>query len=385
MTDTAVSANPEAANPQAANSGSAKSGSAAPARPAGRVTADNRVIGLWLLATAAMVAVMVVIGGITRLTESGLSMVEWRPLIGALPPLDAAEWQRVFDLYRQTSEYRLQNAGMSLAEFRTIFWWEYIHRVWGRLIGLVFGVPLLWLLLRGRVRRGVLPHLLLLLLLGGFQGWLGWWMVQSGFVDRTDVSQYRLVGHLGLALVILGYLTILGLRLCRPVPAIAAPAGYRLAAWAVLGLVFVAALSGGVVAGLDGGLIYNSFPTMNGAWVPEDYWGTGPGWLNPFDNPSAAQFHHRMIAVATVVLVSLAAWRFAAAGDRLPRPVRDGLAVAAGLAVVQAGLGVTTLLLQVPLPLAAAHQAGAVLLLLAMLYAVAHVRGRRSGRDHRHC
>jgi len=341
----------------------------------------DRAIGRWLLTMAAMVTAMVVIGGITRLTESGLSMVEWRPLIGAFPPLSDAEWQRVFDLYRQTSEYSLQNAGMSLAEFQTIFWWEYIHRVWGRLLGVVFILPFLWFLLRGQVRRGLLPHLIVLLALGGLQGWLGWWMVQSGFVDRTDVSQYRLVTHLGMALGILCYLTVLGLRLRHPTgghPAgglppsdVAVSAGHGRAAWGLVALVFVTALSGGFVAGLDGGLVYNSFPTMNGNWVPEDYWGLGPAWLNPFENPSAAQFHHRVIAVSTVLIVWLAAWRFLAAGAALPLAMRRGIAVAAAVAALQAGLGIATLLAQVPLALGVAHQAGAVLLLLAVLYVAA--------------
>lgn len=340
------------------------------------VAPADRAIGLWLLVMAAMVTAMVVIGGITRLTESGLSMVEWRPLIGAFPPLSEAEWQRVFDLYRQTSEYRLQNAGMSLAEFQTIFWWEFIHRVWGRLLGAVFVLPFLWFLVRGRVRRGLLPHLVALLALGGLQGWLGWWMVQSGFVDRTDVSQYRLVTHLGMALGILCYLTVLGLRLRYPASDTAPSVGHRRAACGLVALVFVTALSGGFVAGLDGGLVYNSFPTMNGDWVPEDYWGLGPAWLNPFENPSAAQLHHRVIAVATVLVVWFAAWRFLAAGAALPAAMRRGIAVAAVIAALQAGLGIATLLAQVPLVLGIAHQAGAVLLLLSVLYVAARADPR---------
>ena len=167
---------------------------------------DRRNIAIWLLACCGMVAAMVVIGGITRLTESGLSMTEWRPLVGWIPPLSEVEWQRIFDRYRQTSEYRIQFPGMDLEGFKTIFWWEYIHRVWGRLIGLVFGLPLLWFILRRRIDKALIPHLVTLFVLGGLQGVIGWWMVVSGFVDRDDVSQYRLTVHLGMAIIILGYL-----------------------------------------------------------------------------------------------------------------------------------------------------------------------------------
>ena len=169
-----------------------------------RMAEKNRAIVIWLIVCCGMVVAMMLIGAITRLTESGLSMVEWRPLIGAFPPISEAEWWRVFDLYRNTSEYQLENAGMSLAEFKTIFWWEYIHRLWGRLIGIAFGLPLIWFALRGYLTKPLALRLFVLFLLGGAQGVIGWWMVKSGLVDRADVSQYRLTVHLGLAFVILG-------------------------------------------------------------------------------------------------------------------------------------------------------------------------------------
>jgi len=169
-------------------------------------TVSDRPIVTWLVLCCLMVVAMMLIGAVTRLTESGLSMVEWRPLIGVLPPLDEAEWGRIFDLYRATSEYRLENAGMTIGEFKTIFWWEYIHRLWGRLIGLVFGLPFLWFLVRRKVPAGLTPHLIALFVLGGLQGVIGWWMVKSGLVDRHDVSQYRLVVHLAIAFLILGYM-----------------------------------------------------------------------------------------------------------------------------------------------------------------------------------
>lgn len=324
-----------------------------------RLHAESRtIVAGWLLLCGAMVAAMVVIGGVTRLTESGLSMTEWRPLIGALPPLTDAEWQRVFDLYRQTSEYRLQNAGMDLAGFKTIFWWEYIHRLWGRLIGLVFGVPLLWFLARGRIGRRLAPHLIVLFFLGMLQGVIGWWMVTSGFADRDDVSQYRLTVHLGLAIAILGYLLWLAFDLLSPTGRDAAPKGGRWLARALVATVFLTILSGGLVAGLNAGLIYNSWPLMDGALVPRDVAAMAPGWINLFENRATVQFDHRMMAYATAA-VALTYWIVVRRG-----PVQRRAGTAAnwlGAAVIlQIVLGISTLLLVVPQPLAVLHQAGAV-------------------------
>ncbi len=347
---------------------------------AGRAGPAPRAVGLWLLACCAMILAMAVIGAITRLTESGLSIMEWAPLTGALPPLSDAEWRRLFDLYRQIPEYQQVNRGMSLAEFRTIFWWEYVHRLWGRLIGIVFAVPFVWFWLRGRLPRGLAPHLLAALALGALQGGLGWFMVASGFAERVDVSQYRLVLHLGLAVVIYAYLLVLALRLLQPQPATspdpAAPALRRGLAW-LAGLIFLTLLSGGFVAGLNAGLIYNSFPLMDGRLVPEDYLALSPWPLNLFENVAAVQFNHRVLALLSLTAASglwLAARRLDLAGGA--RLASDLVLL---VACAQVGLGIATLLLVVPIPLAALHQAGAIILLSACLWARHLVRPSSPG------
>ena len=350
--------------------------------------AADRAVGLWLLICAALVFVMIGIGGITRLTESGLSMVEWRPLIGILPPFSASEWQRIFDLYHQTSEYQMRNFGMSLSEFQKIFWWEYIHRLWGRGIGLAFVIPLMIFSYRRRLRSWQIPHFLLLLGLGGFQGWLGWWMVQSGFVNRTDVSQYRLVAHLAMALLILGYLVRLGMMIWQGRSSnnitnivnpyekslkISPPFSISLLVWGLVALVGLTLLSGGFVAGLDGGLIYNSFPTMNGNWVPEDYWGRSSIWLNGFENPAAAQFHHRIFALVTLVMICVAAWWLKRHSVKTSQSLRQIIYLAAGIAILQTVLGITVVIMQVPLMIGALHQIGGLFLLLTLLIATDRV------------
>jgi cytochrome c oxidase assembly protein subunit 15 len=311
-------------------------------------------VAAWLFFCAAMVMVMMVIGAITRLTESGLSMVEWRPLIGALPPLGEAEWNRVFALYRETSQYRLANSGMDLSAFQTIFWWEYIHRLWGRLIGLVFALPFIFFAIRGMVPRGMRGHLVVLFVLGGAQGLIGWWMVKSGFVERTDVSQYRLAVHLGLAFVILGYLLWLALDIVAPRRR--GPGQPRALAMATLAIVFVTAMAGGLVAGLNAGLDYNTWPLMDGDWVPDGILALSPWWLNAFENSAAVQFDHRMLAYATTLCVGWLWWRC------LHTRAAIAATAMAAMTVVQLGLGIATLLLVVPLPLAALHQAAAAVL-----------------------
>ncbi len=332
---------------------------------------QSRAIAIWLFVIAAMVMAMVVIGGITRLTESGLSIMEWRPLSGVLPPFSSAEWERVFALYKTIPEYQQLNRGMSLGEFKTIFWWEYVHRLWGRLIGLAFALPLAWFLLRRRVPRGLTPHLFAMLALGAAQGALGWFMVTSGFGQRTDVSQYRLVAHLALALAIYGYLLwiafgLLGRRALPPVgPALRRPL------LLVLCLLGATVILGGFTAGLDGGMVYNSFPLMGDRFAPADLWTMSPLWLNFFENPPAAQFAHRWLAVSTVIAI-LALWIGAGPRNRgLP------IHLLALFALLQASLGLATLLLVVPIPLAALHQAGAVLLLGAALWALRAASGPR--------
>ena len=330
-------------------------------------TARPRLIAYWLLFSAAMVFAMTVIGAITRLTESGLSMVEWRPLIGTIPPLSEAEWLRVFDLYRDTPEYRIINRGMSLEEFRHIFFWEWLHRVWGRSIGVVYALPLLLFWLRGWIPAGYGRRLLVLLVLGGLQGLLGWYMVQSGLIDRPSVSHYRLAAHLSLALVIYALLIWTALDLLSPEPrSTDQPAArsrrIRRQVWITLGLLSVTIVWGAFVAGLDAGLLYNTWPLMNGAVIPPEAVGPEPVWLSPVENRAMIQFLHRWLGVATLVAVLALTWRC------LADPRTGTVALAAGVAaVVQVCLGVFTLLQMVPIPLAAAHQAGAVVLLTTLL------------------
>ncbi|MFO1056570.1 MAG: COX15/CtaA family protein [Dongiaceae bacterium] len=350
-----------------------------PSSPAARTeAARRRLVALWLLACCAMILAMVVIGGVTRLTESGLSIMEWQPISGALPPWSEAEWQRVFALYQQIPQFELVNHSMTLAEFKGIFWWEYVHRLWGRLIGLAFALPLLAFWLGGRLPRGLAPRLLLLLALGGLQGLVGWWMVQSGLSHRIDVSQYRLTLHLGLALVVYVAMLWTALDLLRPVPAALPPAaaGLRRALIAATALIALTMAMGGFVAGLKAGFIYNSFPLMAGQILPADGWALAPAWRNLTENPVLAQFVHRWLAVLTLAAV-LALW-LGARRLRLPRAAALPLGLMAGMALLQVALGISTLLLVVPIPLAAAHQAGAVVLLTLATLAL---HGLRPPRD----
>lgn len=323
--------------------------------------ANRRNMAIWLLTSAAMVALMVVIGGITRLTESGLSMTEWRPLIGWIPPLSEVEWQRVFDRYRLTSEYRIQFPGMDLEGFKTIFWWEYIHRVWGRSIGLVYALPMFWFLVRRRVERPLVPHLWALLFLGAFQGLIGWWMVKSGFVDREDVSQYRLTAHLGVAIVILGYLLWLAFGLLsRGDDRAAAPVALRRLSLTTAAIAFITILSGGMVAGINAGFIHNTWPLMDGGLLPDDFAALSPFWLNAFENHSTVQFDHRMLAYLTAIIAGFQWYRMHA--NELHARARVAGHLLGATVVLQILLGISTLLLVVPISLAVLHQGGAVVL-----------------------
>jgi cytochrome c oxidase assembly protein subunit 15 len=329
---------------------------------------NRRAIAVWLLGCAAMIFLMVVLGGVTRLTESGLSITEWQPITGILPPLNDAAWQAEFAKYRAIPQFQLMHSWMSLADFKTIFFWEWLHRLWGRLIGVAFAAPFLWFLLRDRIPSGLIPRLVGILVLGGLQGVLGWVMVKSGLVDRVEVSQYRLVAHLGLAIVIYAAIlwTVLDLLWPRPPRALPAALLPRAAA-AIVGLVFLTLLAGGFVAGLNAGLTYNTFPLMDGALVPEGYWQRQPWWLNFFENVAAVQFDHRLLALASLAAI-VALW-LAGRGHALAWRARRALDALLAMALLQVALGVATLLLVVPLPLAAAHQAGAVLLFTVALAA----------------
>ena len=315
-------------------------------------------IGLWLLTCCAMIFIMVVLGGVTRLTESGLSIVDWRPVMGTLPPLGETEWQEAFARYKSSPEFRKANFWMTLADFKGIFWYEYIHRVWGRAIGLVFAVPFAYFLLRRRIDRGLGVRLVIGLGLGALQGVLGWVMVRSGLVERPDVSQYRLAAHLGLAIVIYGYLLWIALEILTGPGRHEGAMRLRFHAGVVAAWSFFTAITGAFVAGLDAGRAYNTFPLMDGRIVPEAMFELDPWIINFFENAAAVQFTHRVVAILLVVVI-LALWL------RAPRRIGAWLAVAA---VAQAGLGIVTLLTGVEIWIAATHQAGAMVVFTLALW-----------------
>jgi cytochrome c oxidase assembly protein subunit 15 len=324
---------------------------------------DRRAVAAWLYMLCAMILVMVSLGGATRLTGSGLSIMEWAPIMGSLPPLSDAEWQRLFALYRQIPQYHIVNEGFGIDGFKSIFWLEWTHRFWGRLMGLAFAAPLAMFWARGMLNRALLLRLGLLLLLGGLQGGVGWFMVASGFeADRTAVSPYRLVVHLTLALTLYSALlwTALGLR---PRTTQSGPSWLRPASLALVIIIATTILAGGFVAGLKAGLTYNSFPLMDGALIPAGYAALHPFLLNLFENIAAVQFNHRLIAT----LAATACLAVAALGLRHPTAPRGPLLALAALVAAQYVLGVTTLLWAVPAGLGTAHQALAVLVLTAAL------------------
>jgi heme a synthase len=342
--------------------------------------ARRRAIGAWLAIWAVMVLLTVVIGGVTRLTESGLSITEWKPVSGIVPPLTTTAWEEAFREYRQIPEYQRLNQGMTLGAFKRIFFWEYIHRLWARLVGAALAIPLVYFLLRGGLSRKLTGRLALLLVLVGLQGGLGWYMVASGLTERVDVSQYRLAAHLGLALVIyvVTVWTAADLLVERAVGRRnGGPAERRFAqaAGAFLALVFLTAIAGAFLAGINGGLAFNTFPLMGGRVVPLGYGAMDPWWKNPFENVAAVQFHHRVLGVLSVTGAVLL-WGF---GRRVVEDHRSRALLAALplAAAAQVGLGITTLLLRVPVGIAALHQAGAVLLLTAAVLLV-HTQWRRA-------
>ncbi|MBM4073675.1 MAG: heme A synthase [Planctomycetes bacterium] len=310
----------------------------------------------WLIVVAAMIFFMMVIGALTRLTESGLSMVEWRPVTGWLPPLSEAAWQTELQKYLSSPQGRLINRGFTIAEFKEIFWLEYIHRLWGRLIGVAFALPLVWFWVRRRLSSALKPRLLALLALGGLQGALGWAMVASGLVDRPAVSHYRLAGHLLLAVVLYGYTIWLILEL-GPQSGRRADPPIRRVASALVALLLVTLTWGALVAGLRAGTAHNTFPTMSGHWIPPGLFDLSPWWINPFENPTTVQFVHRWLAVLLVLGVLVLGFH--------ARRTEAWMAVV--MAVIQLGLGIATILTGVDITAATLHQAGAVILLTFLI------------------
>jgi heme a synthase len=333
---------------------------------------DRRAVALWLLLCAAMVLAVVVVGGVTRLTHSGLSIVEWQPLVGAIPPLSTADWEALFARYRETPEFRLVNFDIGLEGFKRIFWWEYAHRLLGRVTGAVFLIPFLWFLARGRLERSLAWKLAGVFVLGALQGALGWVMVQSGLVDDPRVSHFRLTAHLGVALAIFAAELWIALDLLAPAERGRGATASFPVALAIAGVVFVMALSGGMVAGLRAGSAYNTFPLMNGHFVPPEILTLEPWWKNFLYNMATVQFVHRAIAWLLIVLVPWFWWRTLAARLELRQRLPCHLLLAA--LALQVALGVATLLLAVPVALAAVHQAGAVMLLGISLWAANELR-----------
>jgi heme a synthase len=389
---------------------------ALPAAPAAPSAAD-RAIAAWLLACCVLVFAIIVVGGITRLTHSGLSITEWQPIVGTLPPLSDADWQLAFDKYRQTPEYLQVNKGMTLDAFKRIYWWEYAHRLLGRLVGVVFFVPLVWFAVRRRIPRGYGWKLVGIFALGALQGALGWYMVKSGLVDDPRVSQFRLAAHLTLAFLIFGAMLWVALSLLYPrrtlIPDPSPACGRRehdrspllegaaqregegvrgsysparakritdaarsARRWAIAVVVLVLGMvvTGGFVAGIRAGFAYNTFPLMNGAIIPREILMLEPAWKNFFWNMATVQFDHRLFALLLVLLVPALWWKLRQVAEVPARAKAAGTALLVALAM-QVALGVATLVLVVPLPLAALHQAGAVLvfaLALYVLHALAH-------------
>jgi len=333
-----------------------------------RSTAPLKAIEYWLYACCSLVFVMVLLGGITRLTESGLSMVYWRPFTGWIPPLNEAAWMAVFDSYRETPEFQKLNFWMALDDFKRIFWLEYLHRVLGRFIGIAYFLPLAWFLLRYRLSVGLIGRLAALFVLGGLQGALGWYMVKSGLVDQPSVSQYRLAAHLGLAVVIYGAMlyTALCLR-SASTPDTPMSRGAR----SLSLLIFITMIWGAFVAGMDGGAVYTTFPLMDGNFFPPGAFSISPFWFNLFENIGTVQFIHRMLAVITVIAALCLWWKHREERSQAIKWI-------AVFAALQFCLGIATILSGASIYIAWAHQGGAMLLFTAAIRAMRPEPSERS-------
>ena len=339
-----------------------------------------RAVQWWLVSIAALIALMVLVGGATRLTEAGLSIVEWKPVSGALPPLDQEQWTQAFEAYKKIPQYREMNAGMNLAEFKTIFWWEFGHRLLGRVIGIAYLLPFLWFMWRGFLAADLKRRLWLIFGLGALQGAVGWWMVASGLSQRVEVSHYRLAAHLVLALLIFAAIVWTLRRLLdRPRPS--ASARLRFTGVALVLLTFVQLYLGALVAGLRAGKIYNTWPAIDGAFIPSvaRLFFDAPWWRNLFDNTLTVQFEHRMTAYLLLVLAVLHA--FDAIRSRAGAAAVNGALWLVAAITLQATLGILTLLNQVPIDLALTHQAVAIAVLTLAIFQAERLAGRQIARE----
>lgn len=339
-------------------------------------TNPHRAVRWWLISVAALIALMVLVGGATRLTESGLSIVEWKPVAGSVPPLSEAQWTDAFEAYKKIPQYRELNAGMSLSEFKQIFWWEWSHRLLGRFIGIAYLLPFLFFLWRGGLSGELKRRLWLLFALGGLQGAVGWWMVASGLSERVEVSQYRLATHLILALLIFAGIVWTVRRLADR-PQIAVHTRLRFTSAVLVIVTFIQIYFGALVAGLRAGRAYNTWPQIDGAFIPsaERLWFETPWWRNMFDNVLTVQFEHRMTAYLLFALAALHA--FDALRSRAGSAASGALWLFAAVSV-QAVLGILTLLNQVPIDLALSHQAVAIMVLMLAVMQAERLASRQS-------
>ena len=331
---------------------------------------------VWLIICAALVFSMIVVGGLTRLTQSGLSMVDWRPVTGWLPPMDMVAWQSAFDEYKRFPEYLKLNQGMELGEFKSIYWFEFIHRILGRVIGLVFLLPFLFFAINGKLSWALGIRLAAIFVLGAVQGMVGWWMVKSGLINYPDVSHYRLAVHLGIAVVIYSALvwTALSVYFRGQIGLKWTLSQNHVGAMVCVFAIFCTVLSGALVAGLDAGFAYNTFPTMNGAWIPEGIMAQNPWYLNFTENTIAVQFEHRWLACLTVAGALVLWWSQRTRRDT--KFMTFSVNFLATASIIQVVLGILTVVLVVPIPIAAAHQAGAMILLTSGIFVAYALRGR---------
>src|SRR6185437_7087684 len=325
------------------------------------LSGPRRIVAFWLLTVAAVILAMITVGGLTRITGSGLSITEWDPIMGAVPPISDAAWQDAFSKYQRIPQYLHEHAGMTLDDFKGIYWWEWAHRLLGRLLGVIFFVPFVLFAWIGAIRRAEWPRMLLLFALGGLQGFIGWWMVESGLETRVSVSQYRLAIHLGTAIILLGAILWIALEYLRDLKK---PKQFPRRAVGMVALVYCPILLGALVAGLHAGLLYNTWPDMNGRVFPEGAFAVQPWWLNPFENPGLAQFDHR---IGAYIVAVMAAYIYAK-GIRLSGAAKKSAKLVAAITAVQVGLGIVTLLLQAPEGLAAFHQVVAATLFCAAIW-----------------
>ena len=329
----------------------------------------DKQVGIWLIFVAAVIFFMIILGGATRLTNSGLSMVDWKPIMGVIPPITEADWTQTFEQYKEFPEYQKENAGMSLDSFKSIFYFEYFHRILGRLIGMFFLLPFLYFWMKGAIRRKMLPQMIALFFLGGMQGVLGWYMVKSGLVNEPNVSQYRLTAHLISAVLLFSFLLWVAIGLLKNTTTeLASDIRKRFYNYskAVTGLIIFMIISGGFVAGTKAGYAYNTFPLMAGKLVPDGLYTLQPFWLNWFENITTIQFNHRLIAYSLLIIVPLFAFNLIK--NNFSSSCSTAAKLFIGMLFIQISLGISTLVFHMPVPVAVSHQGGAIVLLSIAIF-----------------